>query len=71
MQYRVAVVTRRRMLKGWTKADLARVIDKDPSTISKIENGDLIGHPGTMKAIADALNIPMEELLIEEEVKAS
>lgn len=71
MQYRVELVTRARILKGWTQAELARAIGKDPSTVSKIEARELNGHPGTMKDIADVLNIPMEELLLEEQTESS
>jgi transcriptional regulator with XRE-family HTH domain len=66
MQYRVALITRARAIRGWTQADLARAIDKDPSTVSKIENGTVIGNAPTMKTISDVLNIPMEEFLITE-----
>jgi transcriptional regulator with XRE-family HTH domain len=66
MKYNIARIQRERVLRGWTKAKLAEVIGKDPSTISLIENGDINGNPGTIKAIAEALGVPMEELLIEE-----
>jgi transcriptional regulator with XRE-family HTH domain len=66
MRYKVEKITRARAIKGWTQAQLARAIGKDPSTISKIENGEVEGNPPTMKAIADVLNLPMEELLVEE-----
>ena len=66
MKYDVVRIQRERVLKGWTKAKLAEVIGKDPSTISLIENGNIDGTPATIKAIAEALAIPMEELLIEQ-----
>lgn len=63
MRYRVELITKARAIRGWTQTDLARAIDKDPSTVSKIESGLVEGHPPTMKQIADILNIPMEQFL--------
>lgn len=63
MLYDVQRIERARILRGWTKTELARRIKKDPSTISLIERGKVIGRPATMKAIADALKISMERLL--------
>ena len=70
MKYDIARIERERVLRGWSKARLAEEIDKDPSTISLIENGKIDGNPATIKAIAEALGVPMEELLIEEPATA-
>lgn len=53
-------------MKGWTQADLARAVNRDPSTISKIESGLVIGNAPTMKEIADALGIPMNDFVVDE-----
>jgi transcriptional regulator with XRE-family HTH domain len=70
MRYRIDLIIRARGLKGLTQADLARAIERDPATISKIEKGLIQGAAPTMKRIADVLEIPMEDLLLEEEVIA-
>jgi ribosome-binding protein aMBF1 (putative translation factor) len=67
MQYRVERITRARAIKGWTQADLAARIGKDASTVCKIEAGQIVGNPPTMKRIAEELGIPIEELIAEEE----
>ncbi len=71
MHYRIVTMVKARQMKGWTQAHLARVIGKDPSTISKIESGLIEGNPPTMKLIADVLGLSMEDILVEEEARAS
>lgn len=66
MKYDVDRIKRARILKGWSQSQLAQLIGKSSAAISMIENGEFNGMPGTIKAIADALAIPMEELLIDE-----
>lgn len=58
------------MMRGWTQSQLAKAVSKDPGTISKIVSGRIMGNPPTMKAIADVLGIPMEELIIENDPAA-
>lgn len=65
MKYDIARIERERLIKGWSKDKLAQIADVDPKTITNVERGDG-GNPATIKAIADALGIPMRELLIEE-----
>jgi transcriptional regulator with XRE-family HTH domain len=59
-------IRKARIKKGWSQNDLAREIRVSAATISLIENGKIRGLPRTIKAIADALEIPMEELLIQD-----
>jgi transcriptional regulator with XRE-family HTH domain len=66
MRYRVELIERARAIKGWTQADLAARIGKDPSTVSKIETGLVVGNAPTMKRIADELGIPIEDFLQDE-----
>ena len=70
MQYRVALITKARLMRGWTKAQLAKAVERDPATISRIESGQFVGNPPTMKRIADVLNIPMEEFILADDVVA-
>ncbi|MBN2118533.1 MAG: helix-turn-helix transcriptional regulator [Anaerolineales bacterium] len=70
MKYDIARIQKARILKGWSRSKLAEIIGKDPSTISALELGKIDGMPATIKAISEALEIPMGELLIED-VKAT
>ncbi len=65
-QIRYSILKRQRRIKGWDQAKLARMADVHPSTVSKIEAGDRAG-PSVHK-VAEALGVPMEELITEEEI---
>lgn len=71
MRYDVAKIIRARTVKGWTQTELARRIDKDPSTVSKIENEEMTALPPTMKRIAEELGLSMEDLIIDEPSEAT
>lgn len=71
MTYNLRRIRYMRLVKGWTFSKLAKEIGEHPSTVSRIERGEN-QNPETVKKIADALGIPMEELVLldEEEVVA-
>jgi len=66
MRYDIDKVKRARLVRGWTKAELARRIQKKPSTITQIEQGVFSPLPTTMKRIAEELGLKMEDLILEE-----
>lgn len=57
----------RRTKLGMSIRDLANICQIAPSTISLIENGKTSPNLLSLKAICDALNIPVFSLLLEEE----
>jgi transcriptional regulator with XRE-family HTH domain len=57
-----AIKKRRRELKI-TQKDFAEKLNKSERTIQKYESGEIIMKPGTIKLIADELDIPWHELL--------
>ena len=65
IQIRYSMLKRERLLKGWDQAKVARMADVHPSTISKIERGERLGP--SLRKVAEALGVPMEELITEEE----
>ena len=71
MRYDIQKIVRARTVRGWTQTELARRIDKSPSTISKIESGEIIALPGTIKEIAEALGLEMEDLVISDREKTA
>jgi transcriptional regulator with XRE-family HTH domain len=66
MRYEIAKVVKARTINGWTQAMLARRAGTSVSTISKIENQETNPLPSTMKAIADALGLDMEDLIVDD-----
>jgi transcriptional regulator with XRE-family HTH domain len=66
MKYDIGKVTRARLVRGWTQAKLAEMIERSPAAISAIENGRYEPSPTTMKRIADVLGLDMDELVLEE-----
>jgi len=65
MKYNVRKLERARKLKGWNKAKLAKVAGVDPSTVGHVETEEFVTEP-TVKKLADALGLSMEEVLLEE-----
>jgi len=55
-----------RKLKGWNQAMLAEAAGLEQSTISKIENGWDGATLRTLKLIAEALEVPVYELFLDE-----
>ncbi len=66
MTHRSKKIREARIKRGWSQSQLAKVIGKTPAAIHLIESGKIGGLPGTIKAIADALNLPMDDLIGEE-----
>ena len=59
-----ALVTRYREAAGMTQADLARAINVNPSTISRVESLENIPKLDTVLALAKALKIDLIEDLM-------
>lgn len=58
-------IAERRQAKGWDQAALAKEVDVDPSTVSRIEAGRSEPSLGTLRRLASALGARVEELLME------
>lgn len=56
-------VRRLRSEKGWNQSELARRCFKDRQSVEKVENGKTNPSIYYLKEIADALEIPLSELL--------
>ena len=68
---RYSILKRQRMLKGWSQEKVAQLAEVSPSTISKIETGERAGpNSRSLRKVADALGVPMEDLILEEEQTA-
>lgn len=65
MQYKTTVLHENRLLKGLSIKSLAELVGVHPSTISRIEAGQF-QKPETIKKIAQALEVPMEDLIVKE-----
>ncbi len=52
-----------RTLKGWNQSDLARACNKDRQAIEKLENGRVNPTLYTLHEIAEALQIPLSDLV--------
>lgn len=63
-------VARLRKLKGWNQTDLANEVGVNQATISKAEKGDGGVSLRTYQAIADALEVPLYELFIDDAATA-
>lgn len=60
-----------RVLRGIRRqADLAQLAGVSPRTIFSIERGERRPHRATLRAVADALAVPVEWLLDEAEIPA-
>jgi DNA-binding XRE family transcriptional regulator len=49
--------------RGMTLDGLARLVDARPATLSDIENGKAQGKPALWKALANALNVTVDDIL--------
>lgn len=56
-------IERLRAARGWTQADLAHNAGVSIGTISRLENGRHEGRAGTVRAVATALGVQVQELL--------
>ena len=63
-------IEKSRIIKGLAKKDLAEKAGISPGTYTLILRGEN-HHPPTIKKIADALGLSMEEIYIEEEAKSA
>lgn len=52
-----------RIMKGLTQTELANVVGCTQIDISRYENGTHVPQVGRLKAIADALDVRMEDLI--------
>lgn len=59
-------LTRRRILSGYSIRKLAQVAGMSFSHLAAIERGDSDPSPATAKRLADALEIPVDDLYVEE-----
>ena len=66
----ISKIEKARILNGLTKGGLAEEARIHPSTYTLILKGSN-HHPPTIKKIADALGLSMEEIYIEEEAKSA
>ena len=64
MQYDASKLKRERLIKGWTKKRLAKIVGVDNAIIRRVENGENQS-PETIRKMADALGVPMEAIVID------
>ncbi|RJQ43351.1 MAG: XRE family transcriptional regulator [Gaiellales bacterium] len=55
-------IQRERIRRGWSRSEVARRIGSSPPAITRIEQGRTTP-PKVLKAIAELLDIPIEELI--------
>ena len=60
-----------RILKGFSKSGLAKKAGIHHTTYTQILKGPKHHYPPTIKKVADALGLSMEEIYIEETVKSA
>lgn len=63
MRPRGDVIQQLRERSGDTLRSLGARAEIDPATIMRIENGTSYGRPGTLRAIADALGVPLSVIV--------
>lgn len=51
---------------GYSLRGLSAKAGIDPATLHRIENGTHAGRPATLKALADALNVPITAITVTE-----
>lgn len=56
-------IRERRNQLGWTQATLAELVRVDAETISRIERGAIVPSILKLELVADALGVPLAELL--------
>ena len=57
------MIIKLRTQKGWNQSDLARACNKDRQAIEKLENGRVNPTLYTLQEIAEALQIPLSDLV--------
>ncbi len=66
----VRVIDRSRVLRGWTKADLARAAHVDPGTLSDLGKGRRRPTFGTIQALCVALALSLPDVIVFEDAAA-
>jgi len=66
----VRAVERARILRGWTKADLARVAHVDPGTVSDLGKRRRRPTLGTVQALCVALGLTLPDVIVFEDAAA-
>lgn len=56
-------LTAEREDRRWSRAELARRAGIDAADLSRVESGRLVPYPRMLQRLADALEVPPEELL--------
>ena len=64
------MIERARILRGWTKADLARAAHVDPGTVSDLGNGHRRPTFGTVQALCVALGLTLPDVIVFEDAAA-
>jgi transcriptional regulator with XRE-family HTH domain len=65
MKYETIILQRKRLLNGWSQKHLAALAGVDTSTVGRVERGENQS-PKTVKRLADALGVEMDELVVED-----
>ena len=60
----IQVIERARILRGWTKADLARVAHLDPGTLCDMTLGRRRPGFGTVQAVCVALGLVLSDVIV-------
>lgn len=61
-EQRGQLIAAAREAKGWTQVQLAAVVGVRPSTVNKIEHGELSGSVDTVIALGTALDMDLNSL---------
>lgn len=67
----IQVIERARILRGWTKADLARAARVDPGTLSDMTLGRRRPTFGTVQAICVALGLVLSDVIVFGDIAAA
>jgi transcriptional regulator with XRE-family HTH domain len=57
------IVREQRKARGLTQRALAARVGTSPNYLSALENGEQVGEPAVLQALADALGVPLPNLL--------
>jgi len=66
----VRAIERARILRGWTKADLARAAHVDPGTLSDLTTRRRRPTFGTVQALCGALDLSLPGVIVFEDAAA-
>jgi transcriptional regulator with XRE-family HTH domain len=65
----VIAIDRARILRGWTRRDLAREADVDEGTLCDLFAGRRRPNFATIRALCDALDLPLEGVIAFSDVR--